>query len=123
MKSLVTTFSLIFVLTSVLSLRAQDVKPLYTISNNVIDVRFTTSYTLKDIAQVKTDLKKENIDISYPLLQFDEKGYLQKISASIDYNDGHSAGFESGILQPGNGPGFHRKFNKVQVLFRGMKKS
>src|SRR6478736_1315729 len=115
MKSLVTTFSLIFVLTSVLSLRAQDVKPLYTISNNVIDVRFTTSYTLKDIAQVKEDLKKENIDINYSLLQFDEKGYLQKISASLDFHNGSLSRFESRVLQPEDAPGFRKELNKFVI--------
>ena len=61
---------------------------------------------------MQEDLKSLNIDLTYDELKFDEDGKLKMISASIDYNDGHKASFESNVLKSSDEIGFYRDFSK-----------
>ena len=78
----------------------------------IIDVKFNTELIKSDLDQLQKDLKSKNIDLTYSHLEFDDQGYLKKISAEIDYNDGHEASFTSRELQPSDAPGFYRDFSK-----------
>ena len=78
----------------------------------IIDIKFTTELTQTDLDKIQEDLKVQNIDLTYDLLEFDEQGNLKKISASINYNDGQKGSFTSRELPPTNGPGFYRDFSK-----------
>ena len=112
MKPIPFIVSFLFVSIFVISLDAQSNSKLYTINKDLIDIKFTTAYSFNDLVQLRDILKKENIDLSYTLLELDKKGNLQKISASIEYDDGLKASFSSRLLQPGDGPGFHRDYLK-----------
>ncbi|WP_268036264.1 hypothetical protein [Algoriphagus sp. PAP.12] len=78
----------------------------------VIDVGFTNELTQKDLDDIQLDLKSQNVDLEYTYLEFDSVGHLKKISASIDYKDGHKGSFKSLVLQDGDRPGFKREFSK-----------
>jgi hypothetical protein len=91
---------------------AQEKKELYTINEQIVHLEFTTEYQLEDISDVKKDLAKHDITIIYSSLQFDEKGFLKQISASINYPDGQKGSFVSSELKKETGPGFRRDFKK-----------
>ncbi|WP_339922243.1 hypothetical protein [uncultured Cyclobacterium sp.] len=79
--------------------------------SGVVDVKFTTELTQVDLDKIQIDLKSQNIALTYDLLEFDERGFLKKIDASIDYNDGQKGSFKSSELQSTDGPGFYRDFS------------
>jgi hypothetical protein len=78
----------------------------------IVDIKFTTDLTQTDLNKIQEDLKSQNIDLTYDLLEFDGSGHLKKISASIDYNDGYKGSFQSIELQPADSPGFYHDFSK-----------
>lgn len=78
----------------------------------IVDIKFTTDLTQADLDEIQEDLKSQNIDLTYDLLEFDAQGNLKKINASIDYNDGQKGSFKSRELQPTDRPGFYRDFSK-----------
>ncbi|SHO59576.1 hypothetical protein [Algoriphagus zhangzhouensis] len=77
----------------------------------VIDIGFTNELTQKDLDDIQMDLKSQNVELEYTYLEFDSVGHLKKISASIDYKDGHKGSFKSQVLQDGDRPGFRREFS------------
>lgn len=78
----------------------------------IVDVKFSIEQTQADLNRIQKNLKSQNIELTYNLLEFNEKGNLKKISASIDYNDGLKGSFKSRKLQSTDGPGFHRDFSE-----------
>jgi hypothetical protein len=78
----------------------------------IVDVKFSTEQTKIDLDKIQEDLKSQNIDLTYNIIEFNEQGYLKKISASINYNDGQKGSFESRELQSTDGPGFYRDFSE-----------
>ena len=78
----------------------------------VVDVKFTNQLTQADLDKIKEDLKTQDIDLNYDLLEFDDKGNLKRINATIDYNDGTSGSFKSRELTSSDKPGFYRDFSK-----------
>lgn len=78
----------------------------------IVEVKFNSEMTQVDLDSIQAALKAQNIDLTYDQLEFDEDGHLRKISASIDYPDGHSGSFTSAVLSDGDGPGFYRDFSK-----------
>ncbi|MEL6560482.1 MAG: hypothetical protein AAFQ94_19990 [Bacteroidota bacterium] len=77
----------------------------------ILDVKFTNQLTQTDLDKIKKDLKTQNIDLNYDLLEFDDNGKLKRINASIDYNDGQVASFKSRELRSSDKPGFYRDFS------------
>jgi len=107
-KIILTVLGLFFVV-SIIS--AQDKKDLYTINKQKINIEFTTDYQFDDLAKIKSALEKLDINIVFTSLQFDERGYLKQISASIQYPDGESGSFVSRELKAEDRPGFRRNFD------------
>ena len=111
MKKLRMTIFLL--LLTFLTANAQKNERTFAINDNLVDIKFTTQYTLEDLVYVKAKLIIMHIELKYSLLEFNDEGFLKKISASIDYNDGYSASFKSKELQTMDGPGFRRDFIKI----------
>ena len=113
MKTLLTAFLALIICQTPLTLRAQENKK-YTLSDELLRVEFNTTWTWDDITVVKQELKEHEIELKYSLLEFDDSGFLKRITASITYKDGMTGSFESRELQS-DGPGFRRNFIKHPI--------
>lgn len=94
---------------------AQQEKKLYTISDELIDVRFSKKFTQTDLDNVKKELAAMGIKLTYDFLDFDGSGHLKEINASIDYGNNMAVPMKSGKLKEGNNPGFYRDLVRYPI--------
>jgi hypothetical protein len=100
--------SLLFLASS--SLNAQTIDELNIVSKEQIKLVFTTRYDSEKLLDLKKDLLKLDIHLSFTGLEFNELGHLKQISAKIEFPDGKSGSFESAELKSATiGPGFNWK--------------
>ena len=96
-----------------LSLHAQTVKELNTVTKDKIKLVFTTAYDFDDLVNLRRELEELDIKINYSFLSFYEDGFLKQISTKIEYPDGVRASFTSKTLNSkSSGPGFNWGFKK-----------
>ncbi len=107
----------VFFLFLFLGLLACNSKPkgisnaLYTISENELNIHFSTKYKSEDLNNIQLSLDSFGFYIVYDSLRFDEGGYLKQISATIYYPDNSKSSFVSRELKDTDGPGFSYRYN------------
>jgi hypothetical protein len=103
--------SILFLLTTAFSAYCQESK-LFTLNDDRFAVEFNSTWTIKDLTDVKSQLTEMRIELSYELLEFYEQGGLRKIKASIKFPDNMEASFSSRDLDDCEGPGFRRNLKE-----------
>ena len=76
---------------------------------NVIEVSFSSNLNFEDLADIKDQLTKLNINLTYQSLVFREDGQLKNITFKVDCNDGFN-GSAGGKLFKNNKIGFYRDY-------------
>ncbi|OEK06385.1 hypothetical protein [Roseivirga misakiensis] len=82
-----------------------------------IEVVFDRKMTFDDLAEIKADLKKKEVELSYSRLSFDDNGMLKAISFKVDCGDGFKGEARKSSLGY-NDFGFFRNYDSgVRVPF------
>ena len=81
-----------------------------------VEVFFTSAMTIDDLENVKTDLAKEGISLSYQELIFDNEGKLTAIDFKVDTNDGYNGTARTKSLPSGKTFGFYRDYSEDAAI-------
>lgn len=75
-----------------------------------IAVLFSRKTSFAQLATIRQDLQKDNIELEYQQLEFDKNGDLLKISFHVDCRDGFAGSATSGMLTNESSFGFYRDY-------------
>ena len=86
------------------------------ISKELINITFTNKNTITDLGNIKQDLSKIGVRLSYSMMEVDENKFLKKISAKIVYPDQTFESIYQYELNATNSIGFYKKFHVKKTI-------
>lgn len=99
--------------------RPATTPPVASSATTKIAVLFSRKTTFAQLAAIRQDLQKDNIELEYQQLEFDKNGDLLKISFHVDCRDGFVGSATSDILTTESAFGFYRDYTvKTDKAFR-----
>ena len=84
-----------------------------------VAVFFNHKTSFAQLATIRQELQKDNIELEYQQLEFDKDGGLLKMSFHVDCRDGFAGSATSDVLTNDSNFGFYRDYtSKTATAFR-----